>query len=320
MRLLFITSTRIGDAILGSGVLDDAIRRHPGIRVTVACGPAPAPLFAAVPGLERIIPLRKRPAGLHWAGLWAACAGYRWREVIDLRRSALGWMLLAGRRRIPAAVAGPVHKVEQLARGLGMDRPPEPVLWTSPADRAAAAALLDGAGPVLALAPAANWPGKQWPADRFAELIGRLTGAGGALPGARLAIMGGPEERQAILPAIAALPGDRLLDLVGRASLPVLGAVLRDCALFVGNDSGLMHLAAAAGTPTLGLFGPSRDQVYGPRGVRTAVIRTPESYEELVGRPGYDHRTTGTLMGGLTVAAVHDAARDLLARCGTRAA
>ena len=87
---------------------------------------------------------------------------------------------------------------------------------------------------------------------------------------------------------------------------------MKKAAIYIGNDSGLMHMAAAIGTPTLGLFGPSRTEHYAPWGDHTAFIRTPEAYEELVGGPGYNHRTTGSLMGGLEVENVARAAKRLL--------
>ena len=84
--------------------------------------------------------------------------------------------------------------------------------------------------------------------------------------------------------------------------------------MFIGNDSGLMHMAAASGVPTLGLFGPSRVEHYAPWGPNTAWVRTVESYDELIGAPGYDHRTTGTLMDGLSIDAAEQAAIELWRR------
>jgi ADP-heptose:LPS heptosyltransferase len=95
---------------------------------------------------------------------------------------------------------------------------------------------------------------------------------------------------------------------------------LRRCALFVGNDSGLMHLAAASGIATLGLFGPSYEHRYAPWGARTAYVRTVESCDELVTAPGFDHRNTDTLMDGLGVAAAVAAAEALWRRCHGEAA
>jgi ADP-heptose:LPS heptosyltransferase len=72
-------------------------------------------------------------------------------------------------------------------------------------------------------------------------------------------------------PVLAALPGS--VDLVGTLALPEVAAVLRHAALYLGNDSGLMHLAAAAGAPTLGLFGQSDPREYGPAGPRAAFVQ-----------------------------------------------
>jgi ADP-heptose:LPS heptosyltransferase len=81
--------------------------------------------------------------------------------------------------------------------------------------------------------------------------------------------------------------------------------------LYIGNDSALMHLAAASGAPTLGLFGPSRDDIYGPWGLHTAVARTPESLKQIWQRPDYDYRLHHSYMGTLTVDAVVEAAERL---------
>lgn len=321
MRILFITSTRIGDAVLSSGLLAHLIGQHPGARITLACGPAPAPLFAGVPGLERLIVLKKAPLGGHWLKLWGATLPTRWHTIVDLRRTALAWLVLAGRRKRLAREAPGVHKVRQYARLLGLEAdPPAPRIWTRAADEAAARQLIPEGLPVLALGPTANWPGKEWRAERFAALAERLTGPDGPLAGARLAVFAGPSERDRALPVLEAVPQARRIDLAGTIDLPTAHACLARATLYVGNDSGLMHLAAAAGAPTLGLFGPSRETFYAPWGKHAAAVRTKESFDDLVGAPGYDHRTTGTLMDGLSVDAAAEAAEALLRRAGACAA
>ena len=72
-----------------------------------------------------------------------------------------------------------------------------------------------------------------------------------------------------------------------------------------------MHIAAASGVPTLGLFGPSHPQIYGPWGVHTHFVRTEKSFVELTGAADYDHRTTGTMMGSLPVQHVLQSAQSL---------
>jgi ADP-heptose:LPS heptosyltransferase len=272
MRILFVTSNRLGDAILSTGLLDHLIRTYPDCRITVVCGPVAAGLFAPMPNLDRIIVLDKRPWSLHWPRLWATVARRRWDLVVDIRGSGLAWMVRARRRAVMRPRPG--HKLSQLAAVLSIDPPPLPVAWFTPADAARAAALLPSGPPsgrvLVALSPTANWEPKVWPPDRFVALFRAL--AAGPLPGAvPLVIAGaGEAERAMAAPVLAALPD--AIDLVGRLSLPEVAACLAHAALFVGNDSGLMHLAAAAGAPTLGLFGPTPPDEYAPSGRHSAVV------------------------------------------------
>lgn len=159
--------------------------------------------------------------------------------------------------------------------------------------------LIPAGDVVLAVGPTANWAGKTWPAENFAALIERLTGRGGILEGARVAIFGAPGEEEQAKPVLESLPEDRRIDVVGKADPGTAAAALARCALFIGNDSGLMHCAAAAGTPTVGLFGPSYPHLYGPWGDHCTYAATPESYDELIDYEGYDPKTAGCLMTSL---------------------
>ena len=78
MRILFISASRLGDAILGTGLLNTLIERYPGARFTIACGPVAASLYEAVPGLERIIRMRKGPWLAHWRTLLGATLTKNW--------------------------------------------------------------------------------------------------------------------------------------------------------------------------------------------------------------------------------------------------
>ncbi|MGG5811688.1 glycosyltransferase family 9 protein [Falsiroseomonas sp. CW058] len=272
MRILFVTATRIGDAVLSTALLGHLLARHPGARVTVACGPAAAGVFARMPGLERLIVVAKRRWSLHWLDLWRQVAFTRWDLVVDLRASALAWTVPARRRAVGRGGRRAGHRLTHIGAVLGLSPPPLPVAWTAPEDEARAAALLPG-GPWLVLGPTANWAEKVWPADRFVAAARALTAPGGALAGARIAVLGGPggAERASAAPVLAALPG--AVDLVGTLDLPVVAAVLRRAALYLGNDSGLMHLAAAAGAPVVGLFGQSDPREYGPCGPRAVAVQ-----------------------------------------------
>jgi heptosyltransferase-3 len=319
MDILFVTATRIGDAVLSTGLLSYLVDRFPGARLTIAAGPIAAPLFEAVPALERLIIVQKRRWALHWLPLYAAVGARRWDMVIDLRGSGLAWLLRSGERKVVAKGNEHEHRVRQLGRLFGLEPPPSPRLWTAAGHDRKAADLLPSGTPVLAIGPAANWRGKQWRAERFAELARRLTGVGGVLPNARVAVLAAEHERGQAGPLIEATPRHRLVDLVGRVDLLTAAAVLRRCALFIGNDTGLMHIAAAVGTPTLGLFGPSPIEKYAPWGSCTAVVRTADAPETMFG-PDFDHLTTDTLMDSLSVDAAEAGAHLLWRRVASAVA
>jgi ADP-heptose:LPS heptosyltransferase len=147
-----------------------------------------------------------------------------------------------------------------------------------------------------------------------------LTRAGASLAGARVAVFGAANERAAARPLLDALHPAQRIDLVGAVDLPTAHACLARADLYVGNDSGLMHLAAAAGAPTLGLFGPSREELYAPWGERAAAVRAELSFEQIIGHPDYDHRRSDSWMGRLAVDKVEAAAEELLAKVRSRPA
>lgn len=272
-RILFITATRIGDAVISTGILKHLLRQNPGARVTVACGPVAAGVFQAMPQLERLILMPKQKMDGHWFKLWGQTLGTRWDQIIDLRGSGTAFFLLARRRQILKGGRRPGLRLAQLADSMGLAPPPLPIAWYAEADRDRARALLPEGRPYIGLGPTANWSGKIWPPERFVALFHRLRAD--ALPEARPVIFAGPGQAEAELarPVLEALPD--AIDLTGRLTLPEAAACLARTALFVGNDSGLMHLAAAAGAPTLGLFGPSPVDEYAPSGRRTAVAVAP---------------------------------------------
>ena len=304
MRVLFITATRLGDAVLSTGLLDHLLRTYPQARFTIACGPVAAGLFERMPRRDRTLIVEKRPYDLHWWHLWRRCVGIRWDLAVDLRGSAITLLLPVQRRAIMRGGRRPGHRTGHVATVLSVVPPPMPVIWTAPEDRDRAASLLPHGQMLIGLGPTANWSGKVWPAARFVALFLELRKR---YPSATPVLFAGPgeTERAMALPVLGALPD--AIDLCGRLSLPEVAACLARCALFVGNDSGLMHLAAAAGTPTLGLFGPSRADEYAPSGRCTAFVTAP-------GPAG------SAPIDGLEVEPVLQAALSLLMRAGSLSA
>ncbi len=313
-RMLFITATRVGDAVLSTGILNHLIEQNSDLQITLACGPAAAPLFESVPGLEKLIVLEKKRYSLHWPNLWRSCIGQFWDVLVDLRGSPMSFTLFARDRYRRGESRTLEHRVRQLAAIVGcQNNPPEPTLWINDNHVRSASQLIPEGGPVLALGPTANWAAKVWRDDSFAELMHRLTGPNGFLSGARVAVFGAAGERTMAEAIIESIPEHRRIDLLGKIDLLTVFACLKRCAFYIGNDSGLMHIAAASGIPTLGLFGPSQDIFYAPWGEHCAVVRTSTAYENIF-PPGFDHSTSGTLMDSLSVEAVEESANILWQR------
>ena len=155
---------------------------------------------------------------------------------------------------------------------------PSPELVVPPAEVAAwrrRLGLEGGTGVDIAIAPGAVGPAKRWPAFFYAGLARQLAGAGH-----RVWILGGPKEG-ALAAEIAGAEHLGIRDLTGpdlRTAILALAAAH----VAVSNDSGLMHVAAALGTPTIGIFGPTSPSLWAPLNPLSAVI---EAQSELACRP-----------------------------------
>ncbi|HEU0104723.1 MAG TPA: glycosyltransferase family 9 protein [Vicinamibacteria bacterium] len=146
-----------------------------------------------------------------------------------------------------------------------------PSFAASKAESSQARPWLDRLGPgFLAVHPGSGSPRKNWPAERFASLVEQLTGD------RPFVLVEGPAD------VAAAAPAARLASVVHARELPprVLGAVLACAGLYVGNDSGISHLAAAWGAPVITLFGPTNPAQWAPIGPRVRVMRAEDGKME----------------------------------------
>ncbi|MDE2506893.1 MAG: glycosyltransferase family 9 protein [Planctomycetota bacterium] len=165
-----------------------------------------------------------------------------------------------------------VDRMLALASACGADvSNPEVQLAVNDADRAWARDALRGLPrPILVLNPGARWLTKRWPPEQFAAVARRAVEAYGG----SIAAVGAVEDRplvDALAAAIAPLP---LLDLCGRTTLPRLAALAARSDLFLSNDTGPLHLAAAAGANVVGVYTCTSPRLTGPRGPRVADVRS----------------------------------------------
>jgi lipopolysaccharide heptosyltransferase II len=299
-RTLILKPCCLGDVLMATPALA-ALREHwPAAQIDFAVGGWSRPMLEHNPRLNRLINCGRVGSGPYtWREYWALArrvraGGYELCLVLD--RSPLLALLpaLAGvphrvgldsdgrgfalTRRVPAA--GIRHEADLYlacvqALGIGTAGARLEFYPTEAAQQRVAGLLPPGAGPFVVVHPAGGHnPGmilsaKRWPAERYAALIRRLC----AERGARVAIVGALQD-MALAEAVRLNAGAGV-NLAGRLNFDELGALLQRAALFVGNDTGTMHLAVAVGTPTVAIFGPSDPRQYGPYGPAHRALWKP---------------------------------------------
>ncbi len=307
MKVLVIKLRYIGDTVLLTPAFRAIKAKHPDAFVSALVNDWTAPLLRNNPYVDEVIPFRRKEAkgGGALARLSRQLSfllGLRKKGfdlVIDLTdsdRSAIAAFASGAPRRIGfndegrwrgrllteiVRPAGPLHIVDYhfaALRAAGI--PPagrDLFLDIGPAELRAVDCFLDengigGRGFRLLVHPGARWKGKCWPAARFAELAGRLSKERAA----RVILASGPDaEEQAIVDAVRKEMTVPYAVFPPEGGLTRFAALCARCSLFVGNDSGPMHIAAAAGIPVVGLFGPSLPAMWRPLGDRVATPKVP---------------------------------------------
>jgi len=294
-NILIIKLRYIGDVLLATPVLRALHERFPEARLTVAVNRGTEEVLKWNPDVQEVLVVEK-------GGL-----SEQLRFLLDVRRRRFDAVIeltdgdraaiLAGLSGAPVrigfneehrwrgllftaiapALSGTVHRVDydlQALLPLGIEaKASQPRLYTSLEDDERAARLLEEVGlagarePLVMFQPGARYWFKAWPAERFAALADRLSDSFGCQ-----VMIGGSESERALAEDIRRLARSRPTVLAGRTPLLTYAAVLKRCRLFVGNDNGPMHMAAALSVPVVALFGPSNPDEWGPRGPQVRVL------------------------------------------------
>ncbi len=307
-KILIISSNRLGDCILSSGIIEYYKRKDAEINITFVCGPIPGSLFRFCRNIDRLIILKKRKYSFHWFYLWFLLFLTPWNDILDLRGTAISYFLFAKKRTIYKnnKIDENEHKVKVISRkvcnkilhpSINIDQKNHPKK-----SKLVEVKKLKKTNKLVVLAPSANWIGKIWPIERFSQLINELKKSRFFKNAVFLII--GPLEEKILISELLKRNKSEILDLVGKTDLAEIFLIMKQCAIFIGNDSGLMHLAALSGIPTVGLFGPSDAKRYHPWGTETLAISSLKTPEQLMGYQGFDHKKCGSLMLDLEVKVV----------------
>jgi len=289
-NVLIIKLSALGDFILSLGGFQAIRAHHPGARITLLTT-GPFQKLAEASGCFDEIWIDDRPPLWRpdrWLALGRRLREARFDRVYDLQRSdRSGWYFrLAGRPEWVGVVAGCSHRyvasggpalhiaereaAQLAAAGVGPIEAPDLSFFDTDLGRFAltppTALLVPGSAP--------HRPAKRWPAARFAALAREL-----AAQGTTPLLLGTEAEARELAEIARACPAAR--DLCGKTGLVEIAALARGARLAVGNDTGPMHLIAAAGCPSLVLYSAESDPARtAPRGPKVAILRE-DSLENL---------------------------------------
>ncbi len=282
MKVLFIRFSSLGDCVLLCPLLAHA-KRAGAAEVVVLTKRAYADLFSFAEGVDRVVAIEPGTSLVELARIGrsfrrdyvvidahsnprsrvvsAAAGGARARfRKYYLERAGL----IVFKRR--AALPTMLEQYAYLAERTGFAATTlVPGGICVPREEQERAALRVGAGRAVAVAPGSRWRAKRW--TGFAALC-----EGIAASARRVVLVGDERDREFTAPIAAALGSDGF-DAAGEPSLMQTAALIARCEKFVGNDSGLMHLAEAVGVPVVSLFGPTvRAFGYAPALANSVVI------------------------------------------------
>ncbi len=298
VRVALMAPNWLGDAVMSLGAVAEL--HAAGARTIVVARPSVARVYAGLVGIDELVVMRARrraarilegarvlgalepdavailPPSLT-AAIVASLGGVPRRAgyATDLRAPLLTDAIDARGLREEHVSENARRVARRALRAAGlvpareMPEPPPPRIGE--ADRARAAALLEGAGiagAYVVVAPGAAYgPAKSWPEARFAELVGRL--------GRRedVVLLGSARDR-ARCERIASAAGAGTV-LAGATDVGAALALVARARAVVANDSGAAHLAAWAGTPVVAVFGSTSPVWTAPRGARVRIVRHP---------------------------------------------
>ena len=293
-KILIIKLRYIGDVLLATPTLRAIKAAWSDVRVTVMVNRGTEDVLSGNPDLDEIVVLDKGSLAAQWR-LIAGLRRRRFDAVIDLtdgdRSAFLSWISGAPVRigfndeqrwrgrcytEVVQSMPGARHRIDrdlEVLKPMGIQAgSKDPQLWLTPEEENSADHLLDQlcvqrSQSIVLLQPGARYWFKAWPPERFAELADRLTSQYGCQ-----VLIGGSDQDIDLAQKIRQMAKNSLVIMAGRTTIKHFAAVAKKSALFVGSDSGAMHIAAAVGTPVVALFGPSNPAEWGPRGEATEVI------------------------------------------------
>mgnify|MGYP001211040350 CR=1 FL=1 len=308
MNILLISYSRIGDTILATSLINYLIDNNPNSSFTIVTSSISKDIFRDMPQLSNLIVVDKEKNSKHWFKIWNKTKGIKWDLVVDLRSSYLSYFLRVKKRMIFRGNENR-HKIQQFKTFLGSNDNIFPKIWADPSNYNHIGRDKKLTNKYLCIAPISNWTGKDWPIDRYSELLNK-----NFFEGFEIVILGASNDNK-INKEVNSLEQSinlKVNNLMNKADMIETYFILKKAALFLGSDSSNMHISVAAQIPTIALFAVSNDKVYGPVGQNNLVIRGDKSYDEIKNEKAMNIRDEKFYIKDITVEKVLNQIKNII--------
>lgn len=276
-HLLVITLSNLGDVIMTTPVMMALAARFPAAKMTVLVGPKAGALLEKSPQIHRVVVYDKKA---DWREKWRLLRELRkdrYACVVDLRHTPIPYLLRSQQR---SPLFRRFRKINMRERhweilsmmGFDLSRPSTFQFFDEVDTRASLEKLrakgIADASSWIVVAPGAASEKKRWPVESFQAVLGELA-AGASRP---IVLVGAPNERP-IAEAVAKGLASTVAVVCGETTINETAALLAKAALVLANDSAIMHLGFELDVPTVGIFGPTDHEKYGPMGEHFRIAR-----------------------------------------------
>ena len=298
MKILVISSNLIGDTILSTGVIRFFNKQNPEAKFTFVIGPSAGPIFKNFKSVEKIITVSKKKFNIHWLEIIYNCYGKKWDVIIDFRSSLLSYLLSHNKKFIFKKKTN-INHIEQLSDYFGFDCSELFIATNNEEEQIVKKNISDNFN-YFVIFPGGNWKPKIWSVENYNSLMNKILSKNKNI---KFILVGSQVEEKIYHSEITKnIDSKYILNLFG-ASLTQTAAYMKKSKIFIGNDSGLSHIASASNLKSIVLFGPTNDKIYGPFQKHSQVVRTNESYDYF---KSINIDKTKSYMGSITVEKIYN--------------
>ena len=308
MKILLISYNRIGDTILATGLISHLLDKYKDASFSIITSSISASIYQNMPRLENLFIADKQKYSMHWFRIWNFSRKTKWDLVIDLRSSSLAYFLNTKERLIFKGNESE-HKLKQLQSFIDSTETLKPEIWADANNYLDLIKNKNLKDKYICIAPISNAEVKDWSINKYIELLNN------ELFGEYQIVLLGATSKENELKNIDRLVSESTRDinnLINNADMIETYFILKNSKLFIGSDSSNMHLSVTTQNPTIGLFGPTDEKLYGPLGENNLSIRGDKNHLEIINQTDYKSGEIKSYLEDLKVSKVYKAIQNIL--------